>query len=412
MSAQAMSSTAAESIQPGPWPNCPDAPLVVPVRGRFQLSRKLRKVLPDVEELPVGLVLELDRIRFCPLRDGVPVHTPMLPDGPMFPTLPLAAVGIVEPGAVELDGKDFSFTAAKIGDVRASVTCSSGPAVWLRVSHDVFVPTAEPQKLAQEIERRRAYVAKFGGVSANEVWKRAPSLRVAGPDGYRPGRGDGTPDAPTSVDGWKPMAAFPAPAPSAGQCAPQPPETPHDLPYPEQLRDYEVRVHSSGDPVRLSVTGRRLLLSQEPVLAKHAVVEDHPVPSNALSVPLAELQIIQAGTISGSSPRSVQQWCAPDTRTLIDLGSGDGPAVWLWGPTTEWVLRTSDAQRIAEDIRMRQQVSVRYPVSSDLGPERRTWRDFPLTAPAVDAGSKVVPPPPDYAPGAPTVVPPGGWQPM
>lgn len=411
MSAEATSNTPA-GILPGAWPNCPDAPLVVPVRGRLHLPKKMRKAMGEVKDLPLGFVLELDRIRVCPLRDGTPVHMPTLREESIPPFMPLAGFRIAEPGELDLGGKDFSFTAVDLGGMRAEVTCSSGPAVWLRSIRDAFVPTAEPQKLAFEIERRRAYVAKFGGMAANEVWRRAPELRVEGPDGFQPGRGTGTPDAPVTVEGWKPMAAFPATAPSAGQRAPQPWETPDDLPFPEQLRGYEVRVHSSGDSVRLSVTGRRLLLSQEPVLAKHAVIEDHPVPSNAISVPLAELQVIQAGTISGSSSRSVQQWYAPDAKTLIDLGGGDGPAVWLWGPTTEWVLRTPDAQRIAEDIRMRQQVSVRYPVSSDLGPERRTWWDYPLTKPTVESNRNVVSPPPDYAPATPTVVPPGCWQPI
>lgn len=412
MSAQT-TPNAATGVLPGPWPDCPDAPLVLRVRGELQLPRKMRKTLGRFDEFPLGLVLELDRIRLCPLRDGVPVHVPTMPDSHIAPFLPLAAVGIVEPGELQLGEQGKTLTVAELGGMRGKMTCSSGPAVWLRTSHDLFLPTDEPQELAREIERRRAHVAKFGGVAANEVWRRAPSLRVEGPDGYEPASPSYFPDAPTSVDGsaWRALPALPASSPPAGRQAPQPPATPDDLPHPEELRDYDVPVHSPGQ-ARLSVTGRRLLLSRDTVVTRRAAIEDHPAPTNALSVPLAELQIVQAGTISGSSPGSAQQWYAPDASTLVDLAGGDGPALWLWGPATEWVVRTPDAQRLAADIRMRQQVSVRYPVSSDLGPERRTWRDFPFTQPVTESDRKFVPPPPDYAPAAPTVLPPGGWQPM
>ncbi|WP_137813739.1 hypothetical protein [Gandjariella thermophila] len=366
------------------------------------------------EDLQPAFILELDRLRFGVLRDGAPVEPaqPKIGHGP--PMFPLAGVRVAEPGTLRGRDKPFEFRPHDADGIRVQeVACTNGPAVWLRSMHDWFVTTTAPQQLAQEIERRRRRVARLGGFAANEVWQRAPSLRETGPDGPRPGRGRDTPDYPPSLTHgvWQPMTALPVSEPSAGIDA-EPPGPPSELPYPERLRDYEIVLRSSGPPLRLTVTARRLLLSQDPVLGEPSVVTEPPVPPSAATVPLAALHVVRAGRLTGMSPRLAQRWFTQDARSEIRLDRVDGPALWLWGPMTEWLICTPDAADLAADIRLRQWVSMRYPISSDLGPERRTWYDLPMTRPVDTGEGRTLPPPPAYAPASPTVVPPGAWQPL
>lgn len=398
-------------VLPGLWPRCPDAPLIIPVPGRVRTPQDLRRDGVSEQDLQAACIVELDRIWFGVLRDGAPVLPPEPRPGTPPPAMALAALRVAEPGVLNGLDKPFRFHPPEHDGVRVDmVDCGTGPAVWLRYGHDWFVPTSGPQHLAQELERRRSRVARLGGYAAEEVWQRAPSLRETGPDGPRPGRGRDTPEYPPELARgvWQPMATLPVPAASPGMRHAAT-ALPPDLPYPEQLCDYEVVLRRSGPPLRLTVTARRLLLSQDPVLGEPSVVAEPQVAAPVVSVPLAGLHVVRAGAVTGMTHRLAQRWFAQDARTEIRLDRVDGPALWLWGPTTEWLLCTPDAAKLAADIQLRQWVGMRYPISSDLGPERRTWRDQPTTRPADTPGGKMLPVPPQYTPPAPTVIPPGSW---
>jgi hypothetical protein len=87
----------------------------------------------------------------------------------------------------------------------------------------------------------------------------------------------------------------------------------------------------------------------------------------------------------------------------------DGPALWLWGPLREWVIATPRAAELASGIRLRQAVGMMFPLSSDLGAERRTWLDLPTTKPVDTPQGRALPPVPEWAPTSPTLVPRECW---
>lgn len=402
-------------VLPGLWPRCPDAPLIIPVAGRVHVPRELHRQGGQEQDLQPGFVLDLDRMRFAVLRDGIPIHYPQPGPGIPPPVIPLAALRVAEPGVLSDLHKPFQFRPLHHEGVRVeAVHCGNGPGVWLRHAQDWFVPTPAPQQLAQEIQRRRLRVARLGGYAADEIWQRAPSLREDGPGGPRPGRGKDTPEyPPTLTEGiWQPLPPLPTPAASPAADTPPTPAPAPTPAYPEQLPDHELVLRHSGPPLRLTVTTRRLLLSQEPLLGEPSIIDERPVPDSALSIPLVGLHVVQTGQLTGMSHRLTQHWFTPDAHTQIRLDRTDGPALWLWGPTAEWLICTSKAAELAADIRLRQQVSMRYPISSDLGPERHTWRDYPLTRPADTPHGRTLPPPPQYTPAAPTVTPPDSWLPQ
>lgn len=354
-----------------------DAPIIIPLGGDN------------------AVVIEQDRMLFTVLRNGVRVATDKL-------GMALVAVRVVEPGMLTEQVRFEPPEHARTHKMKFTV--GPGPAVWIRTMNDLIIPTPNAQQLAAEIERRRLRVARHGGLAAQAVWERAPSLRVAGPDGYRPGRGQGTPDYPADLTGtaWQPMPALPTPEPMPGW-PPQDPVVPQGLPYPEQLHDQDVPL---GGSLRLVVGLRRLTLSHGPVPAGSIVAEPNPSPST-ITVPLAAWHVIKAGTLR-DAPGPIR-WYAPDGLTEIQLPLTNGPTLWLWGPTAEWLISTPNAEALAHDIQQRRAVSMRFPISSNLGPERKTWHDFPDTAPVDLPHGRALPPIPAWAPPTPTAVPPDCW---
>jgi hypothetical protein len=276
---------------------------------------------------------------------------PRCPDAPITVPLGPDKVLVVELDRLVFPDQPLGLPMAALRVVAAGELDDQGPVVWLRMKDDMFIPTPNAQALAAEIERRRRRVVELGGFAAQEVWARAPSLRTSTLD---------SPGAPALSRGvWRPLPMAAVGVPSPGMEIIEHP-VPTDLPYPEQLLDYEV--------AGLGVTTHTLIRGQQ-------------------TVPLAAWHVVLAGRLP------------------------DGPAVWLWGPKAEWLVSVPDAEDVAADIRLRQDVSMMFPVSSDLGPERQTWRDFPLTKPVDTPQGRALPPTPAYTPAEPTIAPPGTFKP-
>ncbi|MDT7788170.1 MAG: hypothetical protein QOF58_6589 [Pseudonocardiales bacterium] len=348
-----------------------DAPIIVPLS-------------PEV-----AVVIEQDRVYFSRLVAGAPV------DSPVFGT-PLAAVLLVQPGELR---KELKYKIDQRDGLQTKVVLPPGPAVWIRSTSDILVPTPDPRGLAAEIERRRRRVALYGGWAAADVWKINPSLRVAGPSGFSPGGVELAPSEPDKGK-WKAMSPGPVGEPSPGR-QPTGPVVPSDVPYPESL---PVLTEPLANGVRFSVSVRRTFLGYEPV-PPGLVTE--PLLSSSLHVPLASWLVVQAGTLHGGL--APIRRCAADGQTEIRMDLPDGPALWLWGPVREWVVATPRAAELAAEIRLRQGVGMLFPVSSDLGPERRTWLDLPMTKPVDTPAGRALPGAPEWAPVSPTLVPRECW---
>ncbi|MEV6239530.1 hypothetical protein [Lentzea sp. NPDC051838] len=348
-----------------------DAPIVVPLSAE------------------VAVVITQDRVYFNPVVNGALVDSPVV-------GVPLAAVLLVQPGTLL---KKLKVKPNRVTGLQTKIVLPPGPAVWIRAAVDVLVPTPDPRGLAAEIERRRRRVARHGGVVAAEVWKINPNLRVAGPHGFEPGGAHFAPARPDDAK-WEALDSGPVGEPSPGT-PPSAPVVPAQLPYPESL---PVITETLGNGVRLSVSVRRTFLGFEPV-QPGLVAETLPVSS--LHVPLAAWHVVRAGTVRGGL--APLRWCAADGRTEIRMDLSDGPALWLWGPMREWVVATPRAAELAEEIRLRQAVGMRFPLSSDLGAERRTWLDLPTTKPVDTPEGRALPAVPEWAPTSPTLVPRECW---
>jgi hypothetical protein len=330
----------------------------------------------------VAVVIEQDRVYFGRLVGGALVDSAVL-------GTPLAAVVLVQPGGLR---KELKY---KIDHLQTKVVLPPGPAVWIRSVTDVIVPTPDPLGLAAEIERRRRRVARHGGWAAADVWKINPKLRA----GFEPGGAEFAPAKPEKGK-WEAISPAPVGEPSPGR-PPAEPVVPSAVPYPESL---PVLTETLGNGVRLSVSVRRTFLGFEPV-PPGLVTET--LPSASLHVPLAAWHVVQAGTLRGGL--APIRRCAADGRTEIRMDLSDGPALWLWGPLREWVVATPRAAELAEEIRLRQAVGMLFPISSDLGAERRTWLDLPTTRPVDLPRGRALPPVPEWAPTAPTLVPRECW---
>ncbi|MGW4207387.1 hypothetical protein ACWEIJ_05315 [Lentzea sp. NPDC004789] len=348
-----------------------DAPIIVP------LSPEL------------AVVIEQDRVYFSRLAAGAPV------DSPVFGT-PLAAVLLVQPGELR---KELKYKIDQRDGLQTKIVLPPGPAVWIRAAYDVLVPTRDPVGLAAEVERRRRRVARHGGLAAPEVWKINPKLRVAGPHGFEPGGAEFAPARPEKAR-WEALAPGQVGEPSPGT-PPSAPVVPSSVPYPESL---PVITETLAGGVRFSVSVRRTFLGYEPVEA--GLVTETP-PVSSLHVPLAGWHVVRAGTLRGGLPPIRR--CAADGRTEIRTDLPDGPALWLWGPLREWVIATPRAAELAAEIRLRQGVGMMFPLSSDLGAERRTWLDLPTTKPVDTPEGRALPPVPEWAPVTPTLVPRECW---
>jgi hypothetical protein len=337
----------------------------------------------------VAVVIEQDRVYFSRLVAGAPV------DSPVFGT-PLAAVLLVQPGELR---EELKYKIDQRDGLRMKIVLPPGRAVWIRSNADIFVPTGDPAGLAAEIERRRRRVARHGGWAAAEVWKINPKLRVAGPHGFEPGGAEFAPPRPEKAK-WEALAPGPVGEPSPGT-PPSAPVVPTSVPYPESL---PVITETLNGGVRLSVSVRRTFLGYEPVEA--GLVTETP-PVSSLHVPLAAWHVVRAGTLRGGLA-PIRRFAA-DGRTEIRVELPDGPALWLWGPVREWVVATPRAEELASEIRLRQAVGMLFPLSSDLGAERRTWLDLPTTKPVDTPEGRALPPVPEWAPTSPTLVPRECW---
>ncbi|MEU0885304.1 hypothetical protein ABZ345_42500 [Lentzea sp. NPDC005914] len=348
-----------------------DAPIIVPLS-------------PDV-----AVVIEQDRVYFSRLVAGAPV------DSPVYGT-PLAAVVLVQPGELR---KELKYKIDQSDGLSLKIVLPPGPAVWIRYTSDIFVPTPDPRGLAAEIERRRRRVARLGGWAAADVWRINSKLRVAVPGGFEPGGAEFAPSEPENGT-WTAAAPAPVSEPSPGR-QPSAPVVPAAVPYPESL---PVLTETLRNGVRFSVSVRRTFLGFEPV--PPGVVTE-PLLSSSLHVPLASWLVVEAGTLRGGL--APIRRIAADGQTEIRMDLSDGPALWLWGPVREWVVATPRAAELAAEIRLRQAVGMMFPVSSDLGPERRTWLDLPMTKPVDTPAGRALPAAPEWAPTSPTLVPRDCW---
>lgn len=349
-----------------------DAPIVVPLSGE------------------AAVVVEQDRILFARTVGGARVATDVI-------GVPLAGVIKVEPGVLHKSVKYRTPEHSASHPMRFELP--AGPAVWLRAAYDILIPATDPRGLAAEIERRRHRVARYGGVAAATVWQTNSKLRVAGQDGHVPGGAELAPMVP-DIGKWEASAPAPIGPLSPGWPASEP-VVPAALPYPESLPGVS---ETLANGVRFSVSVRRTFLGFDPV--SPGVVTD-AAPASSLSEPLAAWHVVRAGTVRGGH-RPVR-WCAADGRTEIRTELVDGPALWLWGPVQEWVVCTPRAAELAEEVRVRQGVGMRFPLSSDLGAERRTWRNLSSTRPVDTPQGRALPPVPRWAPAAPTLVPRECW---
>lgn len=339
-----------------------------------------------------AVVVEQDRVLFTRLVGGARIATDVI-------GVPLAAVLKVEPGVLL---KPLKYrTPEHTSSHPLKFELPAGPAVWLRAAFDVIIPTADPRGLAAEIERRRHRVARYGGVAASLVWEKNPRLRASGPDGYVPGVLPGAPLAP-DIGKWHasgPVSVGPlSPGWPAGE-----PVVPAAVPCPESL---PVVSETLANGVRFSVSVRRTFLGFEPVAP--GVVTD-AAPTSSLSEPLAGWHVVRAGTVRGT--HQPVRWCAVDERTEVRLELVEGPALWLWGPVQEWLVCTPRAVELAEAVRLRQGVGMRFPLSSDLGAERRTWRNLSSTRPVDTPAGRALPAVPEWAPTTPTLIPAECWEP-
>lgn len=348
-----------------------DAPIVVPLSDE------------------AAVVVEQDRVLFTRLVGGARIATDVI-------GVPLAGVLKVEPGVLLKKVKYRTPEHSASHPLRFELP--PGPAVWIRAAYDIIIPTADPRGLAAEIERRRHRVARYGGVASSLVWQINPKLRVAGPDGFFVPCSSSV--AAPDIGKWE--AATPAPiGPLSPSGVVGEPVVPSSVPYPESL---PVVSETLANGVRFSVSVRRTFLGRDPV--SPGVVTD-AAPTSSLSEPLAAWHVVRAGTLSGF--RQPVRWCAADGRTEIRTELVDGPALWLWGPVQEWIVCTPRAAELAEQVRLRQGVGMRFPLSSDLGAERRTWRNLSSTQPVDTPAGRGLPPAPEWAPAAPTLVPRECW---
>ncbi|MFI6094173.1 hypothetical protein ACIA8G_01365 [Lentzea sp. NPDC051213] len=350
-----------------------DAPIVVPLSDE------------------AAVVIEQDRVLFTKMIGGARVATDMI-------GVPLAAVMKVEPGVLRDRVKYRTPEHTASHPMRFEVP--AGPVVWLRAAYDILIPTSDPRGLAAEIDRRRHRVARYGGVASSVVWEKNPALRVAGPDGFEPAVPDWVPTVPDIGKKWEASAPAPFGPLSPGRPSSEP-VVPASLPYPESL---PVVSETLSNGVRFSVSVRWTFLGRDPVPAG---VVSETVPTSSLSEPLAVWHVVRAGTLRGT--HGPIRWCAVDGRTEIRTELVDGPALWLWGPVQEWLVCTPRAAELAEEVRLRQGVGMRFPLSSDLGAERRTWRNLSSTRPVDTPAGRALPPVPEWAPTAPTLVPREAW---
>lgn len=412
-------------VLPGLWPTAPDAPLVVPVSGSCSFKGydrgDLRRVDPP---LSPAFVLTRDAYRVGATRmDMLVASRQWAPFGEMS----LAILTFVQAGEISGLSKPLRWrvTPETAAEFVETVTIGNGPAVWLRTPRlEWVIPTPDPCRLASEIERRRSRTVRLGGPDTAKVWKIAPQLRVQDEDGFRPaGPGDdrAAPSFLAKYGGtWTPLPTAPvdrdAPAPFVATS----PVPLTGVPYPESLGDVVLPLSEGTPALVLNVSNHRIRLSQQPLMAAadpfrdpDEILETGPPRWGSrpyLSAPAAEFPVIRAGTLSGVPDGWSIRTLAPDALTEIRIDIADGPAVWLWGMTTEWLIPTPYAEQVAADLRLRRRVASLYPLIGKYSPESAVWNSYPDMELVETEQGWCLPPTPPYAPSEPTIVPPGTWR--
>jgi hypothetical protein len=200
-----------------------------------------------------------------------------------------------------------------------------------------------------------------------------------------------------------------------------------------------LNLREEDPPLVVNVSNHRIRLSQQPLTGSTSPFYDPDIeykpmygkwavalnkrlaniadPSNIfeaarsyLSAPIVQFPVIRAGTLSGVPADWSVRVLASDARTEIRTDIVDGPAVWLWGMTHEWVLCTPYAEQLAADLRQRRRIASLFPLSGQYPIEFLTWAAYPDTALVETEAGWCLPPTPPYAPQEPTIVPPGTWR--
>ncbi len=396
---------------PGLWPQAGDAPLLVPLAGTPKLPKELRDTGTEEEQLQLALWIGHDRLYSAPIFGGIPVapanvdkRVPGVALGTVHSVQPGVLSGLSEPAELRLPEAAQLYPDAHVFSSREYYRVGDGPAVRLGLDEDIFLPTPDPVRLASEIERRRQRVLHRGGYGVETP---PPSSDVTAEYGTN----SIAPTLPKGA-GWQPMRPAPigekSPA-SAGAAG----VVPTNVAYPETVPNIAVALRNAAPPLHLTVTPHRLSLSQRelPPVSPVYLAPEIPEPHPHLGIPLARFLIVRAGTLSGVPAGWCTSTLAPDASTELRVDIADGAAVWLWGPFDEFVISIPGADRLAADIRQRQQIGALYPVPFDLVAERVTWKMFPELRPADGPQGRALPPVPCYAPVQPTVVPAGTWTP-
>ncbi|GDY29360.1 hypothetical protein [Gandjariella thermophila] len=417
---------AAAGALPGLWPHAPDAPFLVPVPGTAEVPDELRAAGITAEGLQPAYWIGRDRFYLTATRNGLPIAWPNVTHrgGEVVrnPGIPLAGVVTVRPGVISNLRKPVEMSVDDwLTPFVDKVLLDNGPAVFLTGQYEVFLPTPDPVGLAAEIERRRQGVIRFGGWTMPDAANPPDNLRGGGPIDGRPVYGmDAQPTfrritALFAEPTWQPHT--PAPIGSLRPVGepPSAPRPPRNVPLPESVPDQVWNLGGANSGLQVMATVRRMVLGPAPLprIPSLSLERFPPEPHPFMSVPLARLSVVRAGQLSGLPPRWAVRGLAPDTRTEIRLTMADGPAVWLWGPTHEWVIPVPDdeaANALVAGIRSRQEVGMLFPVALSSGPERSAWQLSELR-PVDGPQGRALPPTPAYAPVEPTIVPPGTWQP-
>ena len=419
---------------PGLWPAAPEAPILVPIPAKWEP----KDYQSDIKDLPLSptFVLEYDTCYFGATLDGMLVTSRQSRYEPWL-RIPLRSVLLVQPGMMGglRDNAVYYFKSDRSDEFVHFVRLKDGPAVWLQTEHAGYlIPTPDPIPLAAEIERRRQRAWQLGSAATTQALRVDPALadvELQKSGSISPG---GIPSVPALLrkrrQSWVPLS-FDHPGHFAPQ-ARQPAEPLADVPYPETFPDVALNLRESYPPLYVNVSNHRIRLSQQPLPSAttpfHDPENEGPPQNNGsgssifdwspgvrinkpyLTAPIVQFPVIRSGTLSRVPAEWSVRVFASDARTEIRSDIVDGPAVWLWGMSHEFVLCTPDAQKLAADLRWRRRIASLFPLSGGFPVEFVTWWVFPDTALVRTEEGWCLPPSPAYAPSEPTIVPPGTWQ--
>lgn len=408
---------------PGPWPDAPEAPIIVPLPGKVGkgcnlLTRGRFAFQVDGPCLYVGW----DRLLLLTHLDGVPLHahTYLESDG-----LPLAALWAVQAGTVHGPLPKASIVPeVGFGDPSIKgIPVQEGPAIWIRCgAFEWLLPNPDPQRLAAEIQRRRRRVAAHGGAMSKQTYETEPRLIPT-----RGAEGPVFPDLPPEIPAQPtivPEGQF-EPLPELELPAVDPP-TDHPAPQPPTSgeRASKIELVLPGSRPMIQKAARETTLDGVPITIErelylwgalsHPVSLEEETPNvSTCGWHLASVVVVRPGTFH-DVPEGAQLVYDGGNGVPFRISVADGPAVWLWGPDVELVLATPDAAQVAAEINKLRWELARDP-GSVLNPNtlinKTTWRTHPWTAPVTTASGPAPAPAPPFAPRHPTVVPPECWTP-